>query len=120
MIRILHLIVQIEDKPETNKILKEFKSELNLLLLKSWGRGEARIILSDSEDDVMEITREPRVYWFKGGKHKKDVLIFDAGYEGGSVYMYECKKDLRAEKDTLKKLKGEHGRPVSWRILREF
>lgn len=40
--------------------------------------------------------RKPRVYWFKAKKGQKDILIFDAGQELGSIYVYELKKDLLA------------------------
>jgi hypothetical protein len=40
------------------------------------------------------INRKPRVYWFKGKKGQKDTLIFDAGYELGSIYVYELKESL--------------------------
>jgi len=40
------------------------------------------------------INRKPRVYWFKAKKGQKDTLIFDAGYELGSIYIYELKESL--------------------------
>ena len=40
--------------------------------------------------------RKPRVYWFKGKKGRKDILLFDAGHELGLVYIYELKEDLPA------------------------
>jgi hypothetical protein len=33
--------------------------------------------------------RKPKVYAFKGKKGDKDTLIFDAGWEGGFVYIYK-------------------------------
>lgn len=40
--------------------------------------------------------RKPRVYWFKGKKGQKDILLFDAGHELGFVYVYELKESLPA------------------------
>lgn len=40
--------------------------------------------------------RKPRVYWFKGKKEQKDILLFDAGHELGFVYVYELKESLQA------------------------
>jgi hypothetical protein len=40
--------------------------------------------------------RKPRVYWFKGGKGEKDILIFDAGHELGFIYVYELSETLPA------------------------
>jgi len=41
----------------------------------------------------MEVTpRTPRVYWIRRPEGEKDLLIFDAGHWGGSIYIYEYKE----------------------------
>jgi DNA-binding HxlR family transcriptional regulator len=42
------------------------------------------------------LERKPRVYWFKEKKGKKDILIFDAANEWGSIYVYQLKDMLPA------------------------
>ena len=48
--------------------------------------------------------REARVYWIKR-RNQKDVLIFDGGYEGGTLYIYEFKEAVLAD-DALKTAKN--------------
>ena len=60
------------------------------------------------------INRKPRVYWFKGKKGQKDTRIFDAGYELGSIYVYELKESLLSSEldNQIKK----HGYFQAWDI----
>jgi hypothetical protein len=61
------------------------------------------------------VERKPRVYWFKAKKGRKDILLFDAGYELGSIYVYEKKEDLPASEleDQIKK----YGYFQAWDII---
>lgn len=113
MLRILSLIVEIEDESETNNILNKFKKELQALLCKYWERGEVRITLRDTADGVTKVARQPRVYVFI----HKDVLIFDAGYAKGQIHIYELKKSLFAEE--LNAQLNRYGQSINWAMLRE-
>lgn len=41
--------------------------------------------------------REPRIYWVKRPRGEKDLLIFDAGYEEGNIYVYEYKESIEVK-----------------------
>jgi hypothetical protein len=68
--------------------------------------------------------RKGKVYWFKGKKGQKDILLFNAGHEVddagcelGSIYIYELKEELPA-KDLEKQVK-KYGYPQTWNISPE-
>lgn len=42
-------------------------------------------------------TREGRVYWVSRPKSEKDLLIFDAGYPNGTLYIYEYKESIEVK-----------------------
>jgi len=60
--------------------------------------------------------RKPQVYWFKGNKKRKDILIFDAGAELGFIHVYELKESLPATE--LKNQIEKYGFPMTWGITR--
>jgi hypothetical protein len=41
--------------------------------------------------------RERRVYWIHKPEGEKDLLIFDAGYVGGDIHIYEFKESIPSE-----------------------
>ena len=116
MLRLLSLIVEVDEKSEGNEILSEFRKELRLLLERFWRDEQVREInLHDSyEDENIRIARPPRIYWFKA----KDVLLFDAGLANGSIHVYEFKRRLDAEE--LKELLKKYGQGRSWRLLKDM
>jgi len=113
------LVIEVEDRTEASIVLGKFKKELKLLLQKFWEPGMAdEISFHDTFDDhVSNIARPPNVYWFRKSLHKKDILIFDAGYANGTIHIYEHKETLDAEE--LENQLREHGQGKSWRILKE-
>lgn len=58
--------------------------------------------------------RETRVYYFEEKVDRKAILVFDAGHEGGDIYIYEHKETLPASE--LKNLLRELGHHISWRL----
>ena len=46
---------------------------------------------ANTRDQKGIIQRKSRIYWVKGKKDDKDLLIFDRGYNGGDVHIYELK-----------------------------
>ncbi len=58
--------------------------------------------------------RKPRIYWFKGTKGRKDTLIFDAGHELGSIYIYKLEEVLLATE--LENQIKKYGFPLAWDI----
>lgn len=48
---------------------------------------------------IMETSpRERRVYWIKKQEGEKDLLVFDGGYFGGMIHIYEFKESVPSEK----------------------
>lgn len=43
------------------------------------------------------VRRERRVYWVKKPE-EKDLLIFDGGYSGGDIHVYEYKETVSSKK----------------------
>lgn len=47
----------------------------------------------------MQITpRKRRIYWVRKPKGEKDLLIFDGGYVGGDIHVYEFKESYSSKK----------------------
>jgi len=119
VLRVLHLVIEVEDQTEASEVLSEFKKELKLLLQKFWERGMAKEInFYDTYDDpVSNVARSPKVYWFQKPPRKKDILVFDAGYANGTIHIYDHKETLDAAE--LENQLKKHGQGKSWRILKE-
>jgi len=67
--------------------------------------------------------REARVFWVKR-TNQKDILVFDAGYEGGTLYIYEFKESVQAEevmkasKNVEQWIEKTYGMPtMAWKII---
>lgn len=43
------------------------------------------------------IPRVRRVYWIKGTKDRPNILVFDGGYAGGDIHIYEHKESVSSE-----------------------
>jgi hypothetical protein len=70
--------------------------------------------------------REAKLYWVKkvGGK---DILIFDRGYKGGTLYVYEFKESFlvddiqKTEKDIRSWIEKKFGTPTdAWKLEQSF
>jgi len=116
MLRILNLTVVVEDNPDSSDTqIDKFKRELKPLLSRHFSE-EGKVVLSDTQD-MYRISREPKIYWFKGSRSKKDILIFDAGHENGNVHLYELRESYDEKK--LDALLENHGHSLNWRITEE-
>lgn len=63
----------------------------------------------------MPYPREPKIYYFPETQERRAVLIFDGGYEGGDIHIYEHKETLPdSELDAQIR---KHGHPMSWKII---
>ena len=51
----------------------------------------------DEKTKEPSFPRQRAVYWVPGNKDKKDLLIFDGGYEDGSIHIYEIKESILFE-----------------------
>jgi hypothetical protein len=81
--------------------------------------------------------REPRVYYLAEREDKKAMLIFDAGYAGGDIHIYEHREMISSQeieeemkthyrldklsKETLKEVVGlwidkKYGHLMSWKL----
>ena len=77
--------------------------------------------------------REPRVYFVPEKKDRKAMIIFDAGYAGGDVHIYEHKesistdemgKELQLSEWQLKELVNKWvdkklGHSISYKLVRQ-
>jgi len=74
------------------------------------------------------------LYWVRRPKGEKDLLIFDAGYEGGSIHIYEYResievKEIQKQVEELLKYKPpanqvvrlwietKYGVPITWKLM---
>jgi len=104
------------------KIHKFTENLKNKLLSRTRYEGVKVEKLIEDEDDVLsylqrkalerelqpkELAREPRVYWVQGTRSEQDKLIFDAGYEGGDLYIYELRGVVNSE-DARKEVKRHY------------
>jgi hypothetical protein len=88
----------------------------------------------DIRKNGIKMEREARVYWVRRPEGEKDLLIVDAGYEGGAIYIYEHKesievKDIQKEAEEMLRYKppvnelvsiwigAKFGYPMTWRII---
>lgn len=70
--------------------------------------------------------REAKVYWIKR-TGQKDLLVFDAGHEGGTVYIYEFKEgvlsdDIQKETTDVKLwIEKKYGLPANaWKLMQNW
>ncbi len=65
--------------------------------------------------------RKPCVYWVQGTKNERDKLIFDMGYEGGFIYIYELKEAISsddAEKEVENYYKYHQGELMTYYFIK--
>lgn len=61
---------------------------------------------------------EAKVYWFQKPQDEKDILIFDPGYIGGDIHIYEHKETMKAIKLDEQLKKHEHN--MDWKIIQPY
>jgi hypothetical protein len=82
--------------------------------------------------------REPRVYYLAERQDRKALLVFDAGYAGGDIHVYEHKETIATERleEEMKQFYGKDqlsetilkelvalwvekklGHPMSWKLI---
>ena len=68
----------------------------------------------------MSINREPRVYHLPEKEDRKAMLVFDAGYAFGDIYVYEHKESIETKKleEELKQIYAQD--PLPETILSEL
>ncbi len=60
--------------------------------------------------------RKAKVYWFQKPKDDRDILIFDPGYHGGDIHIYEHNETMNATR--LEEQLKKYGYHMDWKIIR--
>jgi hypothetical protein len=103
-----------DDSDEAVHALRELGNELTERmdkLVKKYPsiRGSHPVLLANKEEIMKE--RNPKIYWFK----EKGILIFDAGWKNGSIYIYGEKEAKEATE--LGDLLSKYGHHRDWSLF---
>lgn len=108
--KVLQLNLTVDDENAAD-VLEKLKVELSDRVKQIKKENSSIWGAVTTFDNTDEAVREPKIYWFAS----KGILIFDAGYENGSVHIYKEKDESEAV--DLKELLSKYGHYKDWSIF---
>jgi hypothetical protein len=108
--------VEDDNKEAVNaltELMNEVVERVSKLAEKYPSIHRSQPMIFDNKEEYMK-ERDPKIYWFPD----KGILIFDAGWKNGSIYVYKQKEEREATE--LDDLLHKYGHHRDWSLFEPY